>query len=92
MACINDIPFEILIKGATPAQCEKLIQERSDKVYHVTGGYRIRGVALMGDNVPVGVKGDEVFFQFIKPCFGLFVLRVPDATDIAEQLEKDFKK
>ncbi|WP_292467098.1 DUF1894 domain-containing protein [Methanolobus sp.] len=92
MACINDIPFEILLKGGTPSQCEKLIQEKSDKVYHVAGGYRLRGVALMGDNVPVGVKGDEVFFQFIKPCFGLFVLRVPDAADIAEQLEKDFKK
>ncbi|MBP1908074.1 DUF1894 domain-containing protein [Methanolobus bombayensis] len=90
MACINDIPFEILLKGATPAQCEDLIQENSDTVYHVPGGYRLRGVALMGDNVPVGVKGDEVFFQFIKPCFGLFVLRVPDASDIAEQLRKDF--
>jgi hypothetical protein len=46
----------------------------------------------MGDNVPIGVKGDEVFFQFIKPCFGIFVLRVADAADIAEQLENDFKK
>ena len=90
MACINDIPFEILSKGVTPAQCDELIQEKSDKVYHVPGGYRLRGVALMGDNVPVGVKGDEVFFQFIKPCFGLFVLRVPDAADIVEQLEEDF--
>jgi hypothetical protein len=93
MACINDIPFEILSKGVTPAQSEKLIQEKSDTVYHVPGGYRLRGVALMGDNVPVGVKGeDEVFFQFIKPCFGIFVLRVAEAADIAEQLEKDFKK
>lgn len=90
MACINDLPFEILLKGGTPAQCEKLIREKSDKVYHVEGGYRIRGVALMGDNIPVGVKGDEVFFQFIKPCFGLFVLRLPDASDVAEQLKKDF--
>jgi len=92
MACINDIPFEILIKGATPAQSEKLIKEKSDTFYKVPGGYRLRGVALMGDNIPVGVKGDEVFFQFIKPCFGIFVLRVADAADIAEQLKKDFKK
>lgn len=93
MACINDLPFEILLRGGTPTQCEKFIQERSDKVYHVTGGYRIRGVALMGDNIPVGVKaGNEIFFQFIKPCFGLFVLRLPDAADVTAQLEKDFKK
>ncbi|WP_340819254.1 DUF1894 domain-containing protein [Methanolobus sp. WCC4] len=90
MACINDLPFEILLKGGTPAQCEEMIRERSDEMYHVPGGYRLRGVALMGDDVPVGVKGDVVFFQYIKPCFGLFVLRLPDAADIAEQLRKDF--
>ncbi len=92
MTCINDLPFEILLKGATPSQCSELITERSDKVYRVTDGYRIRGVPLMGSSVPVGVKGDEVFFQYIKPCTGLFVLRLPDAADVVEKLSNDFDK
>jgi hypothetical protein len=92
MACISDLPYEILLKGGTPAQCEALIREKSDEVYHVTGGYTIRGVPLKGDNIPIGVKGDELFFQYIKPCFGLFVLRLPDAADVAGKLRSEFKK
>ncbi|MDW7731026.1 MAG: DUF1894 domain-containing protein [Methanolobus sp.] len=92
MACISDLPFEILLKGGSPAQCEALIKEKSDEVYHVPGGYTIRGVMLKGDSIPIGVKGDELFFQYIKPCFGLFVLRLPDAADEVERLHSQFKK
>lgn len=91
MTCINDLSFEILLKGTGPVKCEEMVKKSSDKVYYVPGGYRIRGVPLVGDNVPVGVKGDDVIFQFIKPCSGLFVLRLSDAADVVEQLEKDFK-
>ncbi|WP_406656436.1 DUF1894 domain-containing protein [Methanolobus sp. ZRKC2] len=92
MVCISDLPFEILLKGGTPAQCEALIRENSDEVYHVPGGYTIRGVLLSGDSIPIGVKGDEIFFQYIKPCFGLFVLKLPDASDEIERLHSQFKK
>ncbi|MBN2110101.1 MAG: DUF1894 domain-containing protein [Methanosarcinaceae archaeon] len=92
MACINDLPYDILLKGGSPSQCESLIRERSDELYHVPGGYAIRGVPLKGDSIPVGVKGDEIFFQYIKPCFGLFVLRLPDAGDEIERLRSRFKK
>ncbi|MDN5309416.1 MAG: hypothetical protein PWP14_810 [Methanolobus sp.] len=92
MACISDLPYEILLKGGTPAQCEALIRENSDEVYHVGGGYTIRGVILKGDNIPIGTKGNELFFQYIKPCFGLFVLKLPDAADEVEKLRSKFGK
>ncbi len=92
MACISSLPYEILLSGGTPAQCEKIIRERSDDVYRVGGGYTIRGVMLRGDDIPIGTKGDELFFQYVKPCYGLFVLRLPDASDEVKKLQALFAK
>lgn len=91
MACINDIPYEILLKGGSPAECEDLIRKNSDEVFFVEGGYKLRGVTLSGEVVPIGVKGDEVFFQFIKPCFGLFVLKASISEDDIEDLRRQPK-
>ena len=88
MACINDINYEILLKGGSPAECEKLIREKSDEVYYVKGGYRLRGVALSGEVVPIGIKGNDIFFQFIKPCFGLFVLKTSGSEEDLADLRK----
>lgn len=92
MACINDIPYEILLKGGSPKQCEEFIQKECDEVYHVKGGYKIRGVLLRGgDTIPIGIKGNDLIFQFIKPCSGLFILRIPDAQDEIEKLRNAMK-
>lgn len=88
-SCTKNIPYEILLSGVTPSQSEKYIKENSDKVFHVPGGYHIRGMKLIGsENIPVGVKGKDLLFQFIKPCFGIFVLKVTDAQDEIDKLQK----
>jgi hypothetical protein len=93
MACINDIPHEILLSGATLKECEKFIRENSDELYHVKGGYKIFDVLLMGSKpIPIGVKGSTVFFVFTKPCFGLFVLKVEDAGAEIKRLRSSAKK
>ncbi|MBC7084823.1 MAG: DUF1894 domain-containing protein [Methanomethylovorans sp.] len=90
-SCTKNIPYEILISGITPAQSEKYIKENSDRVFHVPGGYNIRGMKLIGsDKIPVGVKGKDLLFQFIKPCFGVFVLKITDAQDEIDKLQTDF--
>ncbi|WP_406659942.1 DUF1894 domain-containing protein [Methanolobus sp. ZRKC3] len=88
MACINDIPYEILLKGGSPTECENLIRENSDEVYYVKGGYKLRGVTLSGEVVPIGIKGNDIFFQFIKPCFGLFVLKTSGSEADIEDLRR----
>jgi hypothetical protein len=56
-------------------------------MYHVPGGYTLRGVMLKGARtVPIGVKGETIYFQFVKPCTGLFVLRLDNAADEVEKL------
>ncbi|OPY21214.1 MAG: hypothetical protein A4E24_00695 [Methanomethylovorans sp. PtaU1.Bin093] len=90
-SCTKDIPYEILTSGVTLAQSEKYIKENSDRVFHVPGGYKIKGMKLIGsDKIPVGVKGKDLIFQFIKPCFGLFVLKIADAQEEIDKLQKEF--
>ncbi|MGB3907300.1 MAG: DUF1894 domain-containing protein [Methanomethylovorans sp.] len=90
-SCTKDIPYEILVRGVTLSQSEKYIKENSDRVFHVPGGYKIKGMNLIGsDKIPVGVKGKDLIFQFIKPCFGLFVLKIVDAQDEIDKLKKEF--
>lgn len=87
-SCTKDVPYEILLSGITPAQSEKFIKENSDRLFHVPGGYKIKGMKLIGsDKIPVGVKGKDLIFQFIKPCFGLFVLKITDAQDEIDKLQ-----
>jgi len=93
MACINEVPHEILLSGATLGQCEAFIRKNSDEVYHVSGGYKICGVPLMGSRpIPIGVKGSELLFLYTKPCFGLFVLKIKDADDEIKRLHSFSKK
>ncbi|MCD4704174.1 MAG: DUF1894 domain-containing protein [Methanosarcinaceae archaeon] len=87
MTCISEIPYEILLKDATPVQCEAYIRKHCDEVFHVPGGYRLRGVFLRGGkSIPIGSSGSDILFQFVKPCTGLFVLKLSDAHDEIEKL------
>ena len=82
MSCIDEIPYEIMLSRATPKQCEDFVKNNTDEMYYVPGGYKIRGVPLVGgNNIPVGVSGPNLIFQFVKPCSGLYVLKINDAQD-----------
>lgn len=89
MSCINDIPYEIMLKGASPKECEEFVSKNSDEVYHVPAGYTIRGVMLRGaKTIPIGIKGNAIYFQYVKPCAGLFVLKLDNAEDEIGKLRK----
>ncbi|AKB80480.1 hypothetical protein MSHOH_3997 [Methanosarcina horonobensis HB-1 = JCM 15518] len=92
MVCLSEYDFEILLKNATPKECENFIKERSDEVYLVPGGYSIKGIFLLGTAIPVGFSGNAILFQFIKPCFGLFVLRMKDEAEEIKKLREQYKK
>ena len=87
MVCLNDLNYEILLKDATPAECEKLIRDVCEEVYFVPAGYKIYDIPLIGSEyIPVGTRGSSIVFRFIKPCTGLFVLEVKDAQDEIDRL------
>ena len=92
MVCLSEYDFDILLKNATLKECETLIKERSEEVYLVPGGYAVKGIILMGATVPVGFSGHDIIFQFIKPCFGLFVIRLRNETEEIRRLRDQYKK
>ena len=92
MSCIEDNSYEILLSQATPKQCEEFVKKNTDEMYYVPGGYKILGAALKGDSIPVGIRGTDLIFQFIKPCYGFFVLKIENAQDEIEKVRADFKK
>lgn len=90
-SCMHEMPYEIVEKGLNPVQSSKIIKQLSDKVYYVPSGYNLNSMVLIGsDKIPVGTQGTNIIFQFIKPCFGIFILKIKDAKEAIEQLEKDF--
>ncbi|WP_292487936.1 DUF1894 domain-containing protein [Methanohalobium sp.] len=90
MTCISDLPYEIVLSGVTPSESEKYIKQNSDETFYVPGGYKLLGVVLRGGHeIPVGVKDSDLLFQYVKPCSGLFVLRIRNEPDEVKRLRSD---
>ncbi|MDY0266848.1 MAG: DUF1894 domain-containing protein [Methanimicrococcus sp.] len=92
MVCLNTLDVVVIGDEMTLTDCRDLILDVSDEVYLVPGGYALLGVLLKGARpFPVGFKGDNLFFQYVKPCFGIFALQLEKCSEI-EALRKDFEK
>jgi len=92
MVCIKNLDVIIVGSEMTLSECEELILEKSDDVWQVPGGYEILGLLLKGARpFPVGIKENDLFFQYVKPCFGIFALQIENCKEI-EKLKNDFLK
>ena len=92
MVCLKNLDVVVIGDEMTLTDCQELILSVSDEVYLVPGGYSLLGVLLKGSRpFPVGFKDDSLFFQYVKPCFGIFALQVEKCKEI-ENLRKDFQK
>lgn len=92
MVCLSEYNYEILLKNTTLKECEKFIMENSEDVYLVPGGYKVKELMLMGTASPVGFSGSNIIFQFTKPCFGLFVIKLKNETEEIKRLSNQYKK
>ena len=92
MVCIKNLDVIIIGSEMTLSECEELILEKADDVWQVPGGYEILGLLLKGARpFPIGIKGNDLFFQYVKPCFGIFALQIENCKEI-ENLKNDFLK
>lgn len=92
MVCLSDLDFELLLKNATLKECEKAVMDNSEEAYLVPGGYKVKDLPLMGKAAPVGFSGDDIIFQYTKPCFGFFVLRLRDESEEVKKLKAQYSK
>jgi hypothetical protein len=92
MVCLRGYKYEILLKNITLKECEDFIKGLSEDVYLVPGGYKIEDFILLGTNAPVGFSGNDIIFQFTKPCFGFFVIRLKSEAEEVKRLRENYKK
>ncbi len=92
MACLREYKYEILLKNTTLKDCEDYIKEHSEEVYLAPGGYKVKGLTLLGTTAPVGFSGNDIIFRFTKPCFGFFVIRLQNEGEEIKRLRDQYKK
>lgn len=92
MVCLSEYDHEILLKNITLKECENFIKEHSEDVYLVPGGCKVRDFILLGTTAPVGFSGNDIIFQFTKPCFGFFVIRLKNEAEEIKKLRDQYKK
>ena len=92
MVCLKNLDVIIIGSEMTLSECEELICDVSDEVYLVPGGYKLLGLLLKGSRpFPVGMKENDLFFQYVKLCFGIFALQLENCKEI-EKIKADFLK
>ncbi|MDV0446745.1 hypothetical protein MsAg5_05970 [Methanosarcinaceae archaeon Ag5] len=93
MVCLRDVNCIIVGSELTLLESETIIKESCEIAFYVPAGSQIKGITLKGSRpFPVGISGDNVYFQYVKPCFGLFVLEIENCPDEVARLKDDFLK
>jgi len=92
MACLREYDFEILLKNTTLQECESFIVDNTEDTYLVPGGYKVKGITLLGTTSPVGFSGNDIIFRYTKCCLGFFVLRLKNEAEEIKRLREQYKK
>ncbi|HEY3360777.1 MAG TPA: DUF1894 domain-containing protein [Methanosarcina sp.] len=92
MACLREYDFEILLKNTTLQECESFIKNHTEDTYLVPGGYKVKGITLLGTTSPVGFSGNDIIFRYTKCCFGFFALRLKNEAEEIKRLREQYKK
>jgi hypothetical protein len=92
MVCLKGYDFDILLKNTTLQECENFIKDHSEDTYLVPGGYKVKGITLLGTTSPVGFSGNDIIFRHTKPCFGFFALKFKSEADEIKRLREQYKK
>ena len=89
---MREYEFEILLKNTTLQECESFIMDHSEDTYLVPGGYKVKGITLLGATSAVGFSGNDIIFRHTKPCFGFFALKFKSEADEIKRLREQYKK
>lgn len=92
MVCLKGYDFDILLKNITLQECESFIKDHTEDTYLIPGGYKVKGITLLGTTSPVGFSGNDIIFRYTKPCFGFFALRFKSEAEEIKRLREQYKK
>jgi hypothetical protein len=86
MGCIESLKYEIILKGASFAECRQYVRTNCREYVDVPPGYRIFEKPVIGvPPISIGLDGDVVTFPYTKPCYGTFLMRI-ECSDEAARL------
>lgn len=84
MACIESLKYEIILQGASFAECRKYVEEHCSEHVTVNPGFKIFEKAIIGvPPVLIGLDGDVITFPYTKPCYGTYLLRTENQAEAA---------
>jgi hypothetical protein len=88
MGCIESLPYEVILRGASFKECRDHIRNHFKESIEVKPGSKVFDTHIIGvPPISVALDGDFVIFPFTKPCHGTFLLRVEDKAE-ADRLRK----
>ena len=88
MGCIEDLPYEVILRGSSFKECRDYIKKECRESVEVKPGFKVFDKHIIGvPPITIGLDGDVVIFPFTKPCHGTFLLRVEDKEE-ADRLRK----
>jgi hypothetical protein len=86
MGCVEELPYEVILRGSSFKECREYIKAYFGESVIVPAGFKIFDTHIIGvPPISVGLDGDFVIFPYTKPCHGTFLLRVQDRAE-AERL------
>ncbi len=89
MGCIEDLTYDVIAKNLSFAESRKLIENRCDETHQIEPGSKLFGEPIIGPPpIVIGIDGDAVFFPYVKPCHGTFLLRISDPEEVSRIREK----
>jgi len=84
MACIESLKYEIILQGASFAECREYIKKHCKEQVTVNPGSMIFGKPTIGvPPILIGLDGDVLTFPYTKPCYGTYLLRTENSSEAA---------
>ncbi len=84
MACIESLKYDVILQGASFAECRDYVKAHCSEFVTVNPGLRIFEKAIIGvPPVLIGLDGDMITFPFTKPCYGTYLLRTENPDEAA---------
>ncbi|MBQ3719063.1 MAG: DUF1894 domain-containing protein [Methanomicrobium sp.] len=93
MGCLDKLPYEIILRHTSFAECREYLKKNFRELYTVAPGYKIFDVHIIGvPPISLAIEGNTIIFPFTKPCHGTFLVSVEDEEEATRIRKENYKK
>jgi hypothetical protein len=94
MSCVEQMKYKLYLEKTSFKDSREYIEKNSEEVYYVNPGYKIfKDYYIIGvPPVAMGVRGKELLFTYVKPCYGTYVMGIDSEEEINRLRENEKEK